>query len=110
LEDKANLAAERQDLLFAHGLTIHSHVVNKQLTVVGPFQKIKAAQKRRFTGTARPQNGHHLASLQAQIDAVQNLVPVEGFPQVFYAQLNHSHPATHLISHLISYYLALAIT
>src|SRR5215216_3685181 len=52
----------------------------------GPLEVVDAAQQRRLTGAARPDDGDRLAGIDFQVDAFEHLVGAEALVQVDHSE------------------------
>ena len=83
LEHEGGLFPQPRHVLFADARQVESLAVQRQRAAVGPFQKIDAPQQGGLAGTAGAQDGHHVAFVHLQVHALEHVLPVKRFADVF---------------------------
>ena len=74
------------------GVQIEALPIENQFALIRPLQKIQAAQKGGFPGAAGAQDGHHIALVHVQINALEHVLPVKMLVHIFYFQHHACFP------------------
>ena len=82
LKHKARAAAQGVDLGMGSAVQLDAAAVKIHRAGICPFEKIQAAQHSGLAAAAGAEDGHHIALVHIQINALEHLQRAEGLAQV----------------------------